>query len=298
MLDPRLNHMVAVSRLGSFTSAAAAIGVTQSAVTKSVADLEKQIGYPIFYRTGRGAILTEKGRDFCDRASRLLEDATDLFANPSGKADAYAGVLRIGVGPASLEWLLAKPAARLLKKQPSIRFDINGGSFERMVQLLRNGSVDVAIGFESEFREFSDLRREPVGVLTTRLFVRRGHPLLARNPVTTEDLAEFEFISPSDSRPHGMVIRNLAQLRPSGTHEHIHTIDYFPIARELVATSNAVGVVAMPFARSRSFQSEFEVIESIHPFNLEPVCCAMRVRWEAKPAARAFIGIMRQLWPA
>jgi DNA-binding transcriptional LysR family regulator len=41
MLDPRLNHFVAVVRHGSFTAEARAVGVTQSAVTKSVADLER-----------------------------------------------------------------------------------------------------------------------------------------------------------------------------------------------------------------------------------------------------------------
>ena len=45
MLDSRLNYLVAVARAGSFTAAAQAAGVTQSAITKSIADLEKEIGY-------------------------------------------------------------------------------------------------------------------------------------------------------------------------------------------------------------------------------------------------------------
>lgn len=68
MLDTRLNHVVAVARAGSFTAAAGIAGVTQSAITRSVADLERQIGYSIFVRTSRGAILTEQGRDFAERA--------------------------------------------------------------------------------------------------------------------------------------------------------------------------------------------------------------------------------------
>ena len=79
MLDSRLKYAVAVARIGSFTGAANAVGVTQSAVTKSVADLEQQLGIALFNRTSRGILVTPEGRDFIDRAARLLADADDLF---------------------------------------------------------------------------------------------------------------------------------------------------------------------------------------------------------------------------
>src|ERR1700679_2316233 len=121
MLDPRLAHVVAVARCGSFTAAAQAIGVTQSAVTKGVADLERQLGYSVFHRTARGALLTEKGSEFVERAARLLDDARELLEGPSNNSDPYAGTLRIGVCPASLEWRLINPLANLLARYPSIR---------------------------------------------------------------------------------------------------------------------------------------------------------------------------------
>jgi len=133
MLDPRLNHLVAVARLGSFTAAARSIGLTQSAVTKGVADLERQLGFAIFHRTARGVLLTERGRDFVERAARLLEDARDLLRGDASKDDRYAGVLRIGVCPAMLEWQLVYPIAQLVRRYPSTRFDITGSSFERMI---------------------------------------------------------------------------------------------------------------------------------------------------------------------
>jgi DNA-binding transcriptional LysR family regulator len=81
MLDSRLKHAVAVGRLCSFSRAADDVGVTQSAVVKSVADLERQLGYPLFHRTSRGARLTGEGRGAIDRASRLLSDAAELVGD-------------------------------------------------------------------------------------------------------------------------------------------------------------------------------------------------------------------------
>jgi len=66
VLDSRLRYAVAVARVGSFSGASKAVGVTQSAITKSVADLEQQLGFAIFNRTSRGVAMTPEGRDFID----------------------------------------------------------------------------------------------------------------------------------------------------------------------------------------------------------------------------------------
>ena len=299
MLDPRFNHVVAVARGGSFTAAAEIVGVTQSAITKSVADLERQVGYSIFHRTSRGAMLTEQGRDFVERAARLTEDAAELLRRPRGLKDAYAITLRIGVCPASLEWRLAAPLERLLALHPSVRLDVNGASFERMVQQLRNGAVDVALGFDAAFSVWSDLRRHSLGPASNdaTLFVRQGHPLLDRLAFAISDLADFDFISPSDSRPYGEVIRKLYENQGIDWQRRLHVVDYFPIVHRIVAKSDAIGVVVKAHGHSPAFQQRFVTLDAINLFPQAPLCCAVRAAWEPKPAVRAFISACIEAMP-
>lgn len=293
MLDPRLNHLVSVARLGSFTAAARAIGVTQSAVTKGVADLERQLGYAIFHRTARGAMLTERGRDFVERAARLLDDARELLRGDAALDNPYAGVLRIGVCPASLEWLLIEPLAQLVRRHPALRVDVNSSSFERMIQQLRNGAVDVAVGFDPAFRDWPDVDRKLVGELQSVLFVRKGHPLL-QEPVLTHDmLSRYPLVSPSDSRPYGAVIRDLFESRGEEARSHLHVIDYFPVASRIVATSDALAVVSTSHAESSSFLRQFQTLP-LGLFEPAPICCAVRARWEPSAVARAFIHALRE----
>jgi len=289
MIDARLKHVVAAARRGSFTAAAQAIGVTQSAVTKSIGELERQIGYPIFHRTPRGAILTEQGRDFFERAVRLLEDARDLLREPDGQEDPYAGVLRIGVCPASLEWRLVEPITALITRRPSIRFDISGASFERMAQQLRNGAVDVALGFEDAFSDHADFERQPLASLDTAIFVRRGHPLLEAISPTAADLARYDYVTPSDSRPYGTRIRDLYESQGIDSRSRIHVVDYFPLVKRIVANSNAVGVVAAQYTRTAAFQKRFAVVEVVSRFPPASLCCAVRAKREPTPAVRAFL---------
>lgn len=297
MLDTRLNHVVAVARAGSFTAAAGIAGVTQSAITRSIADLERQIGYSIFVRTARGAILTEQGRDFAERAQKLIEDTQELLQRPQGHEDAYSGVLRIGVCPASMEFCLLTPLAQLLRKHPSVRLDVNGLTFERAVQQLRNGSIDVAVGFEAAFVDWPDLRRQPIRLDDNAavMFVRRGHPILEVRRPTAKTLAKYDFVSPSDSRPYGAAIRNIYEDQGVDWRKRIHVVDYFPLVKKIVATTDAVGVMMAGFAdRSPSFKSQFVTLESIDFLTeVSPMCCAVRARWDARPAARAFISLMQ-----
>lgn len=293
MIDPRLKHVLAAARRGSFTAAAHSIGVTQSAVTKSIGELERQVGYPLFHRTSRGAVLTEQGRDFVERAARLLDDARDLLREPGAGEDPFAGVLRIGVCPASLDWQLVEPITALINRHPSIRFDISGASFERMAQQLRGGSVDVAVGFEDAFADHADFERRPLAPLKTTIFVRKGHPLLDIASPTMADVAQYEYVTPSDSRPYGTRIRNIYESQGIDSRTKIHVVDYFPLVKRIVANSNAIGVVAIPYTRTAAFQKRFAALNVVSRFPLAPLCCAIRAKWEPKPAVRAFITACR-----
>lgn len=293
MLDSRLRYLVAVAGAGSFTAGAEAMGVTQSAVTKSVADLEKQVGYPIFTRTARGVVLTERGSYFAERAGMLLNDAQDLLSPDAHRADRYAGVLRIGVGPASLEWVLVDVLTRLRRQHPGMRFEVSGSSFDRVIQQVRSGAIDVAIGLDSALADWPDLVRQVFGSLHARPFVRAGHPLAAATSVVGADLANYEFISPSISRPYGEIIRSLYTDRGVAWQSQVHEVDYFPVVKRLVATSDAIGVIAAPYAELASFRKEFAVLEGVDLFPSAPLSCAVRAQREAKPATRALIAMMK-----
>jgi DNA-binding transcriptional LysR family regulator len=298
MLDRRLNHVVAVARHGSFTKAAEQIGITQSGITKSIADLERELGYPLFYRTARGALQTEAGREFVDRAVRLLDDARTLLAGDRESTDPYAQALRIGVCPASLMWLLETPLAALLLRHPAIRFEVVGASFERAIQLLRTGSVEVAVGFEDAFSEWSEIKRERITALRATLFVRVGHPILQVPAPNASDLARFEFVMPSDSRPYGGTIpRIFVEAGVLNWQRHVHIIDYFPIVKRIVATSDAIGVTTLEYAASETFAASYAKVPGENLFTPASLCCAVRSRWEPTPAARAFLRIMREHMP-
>lgn len=296
MTDRRLQYVVSTARYGSFTAAAERVGVTQSAITKSVADLEQQLGYAIFNRTARGVILTEEGRSFVERASRVLEETEDLLRGASVGSDHYAGLLRIGVCPPSLEWLLVEPLSTLISRHPSIRLNIVGGNYDRIVQQLRVGTIDVALGYEAAFKEQPDFRCEQMAPMRTTFFARRGHPILDCADVTKAEIAKYDLISPSGSSPYNFIWRQIYEDCGVDVHERLHTVDYFPIVARLIRNINAISVASIHYTQTSIFKKHFAVV----PFPLPPssLCCATRLRWSPRPAVRAFIKACRERLPS
>lgn len=294
MLDPRLNHFVAVVRCGSFTAAARDVGVTQSAVTKSIADLERQLGHELFQRTTRGVKVTDTGRDIAERAARLLDDARELLRGSSSQNGALSGVLRIGVCPASLEWCLPEPVARFSNRYRNMRFETTGASVIRTIQHLQNGGNDVVIGFEAALAEWPDIQIERVGTMQIVPFVRRGHPLSGTRCLTTTELTGYDWVSPSDARPFSDILSELYDGDADQWRDHLHLIDSFSVARRLVASSDAIGIASTADLSVPGFDNDFVVLNGGGLFEAEPVCCATRARRDPSYAMRAFISAVRQ----
>lgn len=293
MIDTRLAYVVAVARTGSFTAASREVGLTQSAVTRSVAEMEKMLGYQLFHRSVKGALPTEKGRDFIERAERILNDTQDLLRGISRPDDPFATILRIGVCPSSLEWLLADALTDLHRRHSDLRFDMSSANFERTIQQLLSGSVDVAVGFDAAFADWAEVRRIPIGVLETTFFARKGHPIHAIDRPTNADLAQYELVSPAVTRPYIATTRSIFESQGMDWRRHVHVIDAFTVVRRLVETSDAVGHVARTYARYPRFDTKFDLIEPLAPYPDATICAAVRGRSEPSQSTRMFISTLR-----
>ena len=128
---------VRVAELGSIAKAARALGISSSAVSKSVARLEDRLELRLFQRTTRSLGLTEEGRLFFQTCQRLLAELDDAERLIRERAIAPAGVLRVEL-PTALGRLKIVPALQTLtSKYPALRID---ASFDdRLTDLIDTG---------------------------------------------------------------------------------------------------------------------------------------------------------------
>jgi DNA-binding transcriptional LysR family regulator len=141
-----LEAFVKVAETRSFSEAARRLRSSKSAVSRYVAALEGQLGARLFHRTTRSLTLTEAGRGYYDRASRILSDLEEANLSVSQLQTAPRGRLRVNA-PMSFGFLhLASAIGDFLSRYPEVEVDMTAN--DRFVDLVEEG-FDVAVSIGS-----------------------------------------------------------------------------------------------------------------------------------------------------
>jgi len=188
-----LNYFVTVASLGHIGRAAEQLGLTQPAVTKSIARLEHALNARILERHAKGVTVTAFGAHVLRQAVRLRSATEDAKRELADLATGAAGHLRIGTGLAVAQHLLPLACSRLLVERPRVTFDILAGTGKSLVPYLRDGHFDLVLSGIPPGSE-PGLRHE--GIMDDRVVViaRRNHPLHRRRKVTLEQIAQQRWI--------------------------------------------------------------------------------------------------------
>jgi DNA-binding transcriptional LysR family regulator len=137
-----LEAFVAVARSGSFARAAEKLGLSRAMVSKHIQALEARLGTRLLNRTTRQVSLTEAGRNFQQRAERLLAELEDAEGDAAQEADTPRGTLRISA-PVSFGVTHVAPAlAAFLAAHPGLRGDL--ALNDRVVDVVEEG-FDLAV---------------------------------------------------------------------------------------------------------------------------------------------------------
>ncbi len=141
----QLRAFALVARLGSMRAAAAALGISEPAVSSAVAALRHDLGDPLVVRSGGGIALTAGGRRLAAHADEIVGLA-DLARREVAAAGTMGDVLRVGVTAAFEEQAAAGLVDAFTKRMPGTSVELVATSPERMAEALLQRSVDIALG--------------------------------------------------------------------------------------------------------------------------------------------------------
>ncbi|MDP2679051.1 MAG: LysR substrate-binding domain-containing protein [Rhodoferax sp.] len=213
----RLQYFVAVAEAGSFSRAAAALHMSQPALSRQVLLLEEEVGQRLLERTGRGALPTESGlallahaRGIFDLAERARMDMHERQLNPRGR-------LTVGLPPRVAHVLTADLVERFHAQFPEAAITVVEGLSIRLREWLVAGRVDVAIVFDpppSPQLQQETLVREPLVLISVQALPQR---------MRLADVAQRALVMPSEpnalrqlleqhTRPRGLTLKLVAEV--------------------------------------------------------------------------------------
>jgi DNA-binding transcriptional LysR family regulator len=177
-----------VVRLGHLTHVAKNMGLSQSAVSMSIKELENILGRPLFDRINKKLILNEVGRNFHDTVEPIykrLEDIEYEFQNTEDK-----GTVRIGASTTIVDYLMPPIVCRYMSDYPDVKIQLKEGNTRKIASMVKDGELDMA--FVEALEKDSDIISERIGF--DELIVVTANPEYANGQFDLEDLAHERWV--------------------------------------------------------------------------------------------------------
>jgi DNA-binding transcriptional LysR family regulator len=189
-----LNCFIVVARERNLGRAAAQLNLTQPAVSKTLTELEEIVGQRLMERGRQGARLTREGEILLPHALAVL-DALEAASGALGRGRMPdADAVFIGALPSVAPDLLPASLAAFRHEHPDSRVQVLTAANVPLLEALKSGAVDVAIGRMSDPESMVGLTFELLYVEPLVFAVRPGHPLLAEESPSLAAVLSFPLI--------------------------------------------------------------------------------------------------------
>lgn len=177
-----LRHFVAACQHETIHKAAKTQFLSQSALTKSIRQLESNLGVQLLVRTSKGVTPTIFGKALYDRARRVEVECDLIEKELSEMASGHGGQLRIGAGSVWSSIMLPRVLARLYTECPGAEFSVMRSAGGRFAEQFENDEIDIGVGAFDAFIDYAepnsaDFVCEQLGKVSTSFFAHKSHPL-------------------------------------------------------------------------------------------------------------------------
>ncbi len=265
-----VRSFVAVLDAGSLMGAARHLGAQQPTLSRHIAELETQLGTPLFERTGRGVLPTAAALAIADAARQMEAGADALARLLAGREQAASGTVRVAASHIAACYLLPPVLAQLQREEPGIQIELVVSN--ELSNLLRR-EADIAVRMVRPAqasliaRKLADV---PLCACAHRSYLRR-----AGTPRQPQDLLAHRLIGHVQE---DTLLRGFAQMGLPLTREHfaLRTDDHIAYGR-LVAAGAGIGFAArynLPHWRS--------VVPVLPQLKIPPLPCWLAVHREIR----------------
>lgn len=195
-----IEYFVAIADTGSFSRAATQLGISQPVLSRQIRLLEDEMRTQLFFRNGRGVVLTKSGTLFLEFARITTSLAKQVQRDIFSLDDAPSGTVTVGVVPSFCTMFVGRLVTAAAERYPDIKINIREGMSGTIIDWLQLGCIDIGTVYNTG--QFGPLNAEPF--FTEQLFVARAwSPELGAVPVITgKELAQLPLALPNPN--HGL----------------------------------------------------------------------------------------------
>jgi DNA-binding transcriptional LysR family regulator len=263
----QLRYFVAVAESHGFRRAAERVFIAQPALGRQITALEKELGAVLLDRSSGGAVLTDAGRAFLERAKAILQAVGSAAQEAQAIAEGLSGSFKLGYTDEFMYGHLARRLARFVGAKNSIQLELDFGYTTDLTQKLAEGALDAVLGVLPVPSHLVKLQALKLARAPLKLIVPTQHLLAKRSQVTLRECGQEVFIVARATPPSGYSLAVAECLRRANVTPRTIT-NIFPsdmminlvaagagvsLMTEYSASFQKRGVIAVPLVDSKAY---------------------------------------------
>lgn len=287
----QLRSLVELTRRGTITAVAQALGYTPGGVSQQIAALEKATGMELLRRVGRRVELTDAGRTLALHAERILFTEAEAVEALERSRGEVSGVLRVGLFATAAAEILPLALRRVHETHPGLDVRSRDMDVDEVYDAVASGAVDLALGLD-----YPDvpIPRDPA-LRVTRLYRERFSLAVptgsmdGREEISLAETQHLRWILPWADSYYGRAVRTAcrrAGVEPDVRHEVTDT------AATLALVEAGIGVSTVTDLMLRLRASRFDVVRLRETIERH-IVVVFRSSAERRPTVAALIDVLR-----
>ena len=195
---------------GSITHASERLNISQPAISKSIKNLEEQLGGDLFVRTQKGVVLTEEGKVFYNHIKNAIENINNAESEFTNLINLNTGSIRIGVSTTITEKYLLPHLKEFHKQYPNITIHMYTDISNELLNKLKNGLIDIAI-IHTMDKDYGEIDIKNIRKIHSCFVVGDDYKELIGREVSIKELESYPII---------------LQVKGSNSRDYIEKIEY------------------------------------------------------------------------
>lgn len=248
-----------VALYGSITKAANYLYISQPAVTKSIQNLELELGITLFNRSPKGVTLTENGKIFYN----FIKNGVESFMNGEHKLTSLknleTGTIKIGASSTVTKYFLVQYIAKFHNQFPNIDISITNGLTHNLISDLKKGSLDVLI-VNLPMANDDDLEITPCCELHDGFAGNLEYKEKIKNPISLEELiSNYPIVTQKEPSNTRTFLNNLMKSNNVEFHPKFDIVSY-GLVKEFAKMGLGIAYITKEFAQDELLNKQlFEI---------------------------------------
>ena len=288
----QLQILADIAEVGSLTRIGVIKGIAQSALSKQIGGLEKEFGSKLFYRTGRGVVLTEFGEAIMPRVKALLAESDQLKYEVNTRAGVPSGLVRIGIQSSVPRILIRILLQHIRQDYPQIRLRVMEGFTGYIEEWLASGRADV--GVVTRYGLCTLRTDERLNAADLFLIGPIGDIETARRNVSFARLAGLPLVLPGLPDGLRMMLGEAAKTMQISLSLAIE-IDSLAVMKDVVAAGGGYTILPMQAVVQEVGSTRLQAARIVEPNLSGAVVLATTTHRPLTTASREVVRLIRQL---